>query len=275
MFYHSQGNLVLKDFDIQKEAGKVSFKAVRKEFRTQVLENYLEVHLFWAGKGTCCIPDQFTYGPLISTLSAIPDFIPSVSNKPPSPPTSKKKKTDLTVKIALGVGLPIIFSVFAVCFVIQRRRRHVNENEELLGIEGKSNTFTYSELKNATNDFDSANKLGEGGFGPVYKAWNLYVNDNEIELVDSRLAEFDEIEVKRVVGISLLCTQASPILRPSMSRIVAMLSGDVEVTRVTSKPVYLAYMSFDDVTDLVNTDNGIDASYRRSANTSIRGEIST
>jgi hypothetical protein len=31
------------------------------------------------------------------------------------------------------------------------------------------NTFTYYELKNATSDFNRDNKLGEGGFGPVYK----------------------------------------------------------------------------------------------------------
>lgn len=33
----------------------------------------------------------------------------------------------------------------------------------------KPYTFSYSELKNATNDFNFQNKLGEGGFGPVYK----------------------------------------------------------------------------------------------------------
>lgn len=31
------------------------------------------------------------------------------------------------------------------------------------------NTFSYYELKNATSDFNRDNKLGEGGFGPVYK----------------------------------------------------------------------------------------------------------
>lgn len=30
-------------------------------------------------------------------------------------------------------------------------------------------TFSYEELKQATDDFNSDNKLGEGGFGPVYK----------------------------------------------------------------------------------------------------------
>jgi hypothetical protein len=67
-----QGILVLKDFDIQREAGGVSYRAVQKHFRSEVKENYLEVHLFWAGKGTCCIPRQGTYGPLIQTISATP-----------------------------------------------------------------------------------------------------------------------------------------------------------------------------------------------------------
>ena len=35
----------------------------------------------------------------------------------------------------------------------------------------RPNIFSYSELKAATGDFDDANKLGEGGFGPVYKVF--------------------------------------------------------------------------------------------------------
>jgi hypothetical protein len=57
----------LKDFDISKEAGGVE-RAIRKNFMGNVAENYLEIHLFWAGKGTCCIPDQGYYGPLISAI---------------------------------------------------------------------------------------------------------------------------------------------------------------------------------------------------------------
>ena len=64
-----QGILVLKDFDIRKEAG-ASFLAVQKNYTAQVTENYLEIHLFWAGKGTCCVPAQGTYGPLISAISS-------------------------------------------------------------------------------------------------------------------------------------------------------------------------------------------------------------
>jgi hypothetical protein len=47
--------------------------AIEKVYKAQVVsENYLEIHFFWAGKGTCCIPEEGTYGPLISAISATP-----------------------------------------------------------------------------------------------------------------------------------------------------------------------------------------------------------
>jgi len=55
-------------------------------------------------------------------------------------------------------------------------------------------------------------------------------------------------EVKRMIGIALLCTQSSYALRPPMSRVVAMLSGDAEVNDATSKPGYLTDCTFDDTT---------------------------
>ena len=71
--YVSQGRLVLKDFDIRKEAGGSSFRVVLWPFKGVVVsENYLEVHLFWAGKGTCCIPASGTYGPSISAFTVMP-----------------------------------------------------------------------------------------------------------------------------------------------------------------------------------------------------------
>ena len=66
-----QGNLIWKDFDIHKEAGS-SLRALSKDFKVNVSENYLEIHLFWAGKGTCCTPALGTYGPAISAISATP-----------------------------------------------------------------------------------------------------------------------------------------------------------------------------------------------------------
>uniref|UniRef100_A0A804I4E6 non-specific serine/threonine protein kinase n=1 Tax=Musa acuminata subsp. malaccensis TaxID=214687 RepID=A0A804I4E6_MUSAM len=77
-----QGNLVLKDFDIRAEEN--SLTAVTRKFIVPVTDNFLEIHFFWAGKGTCCVPDQGYYGSSVSAISVNPDFTPTVSNKPPS-----------------------------------------------------------------------------------------------------------------------------------------------------------------------------------------------
>ncbi|XP_038686022.1 probable LRR receptor-like serine/threonine-protein kinase At1g56140 [Tripterygium wilfordii] len=430
-----QGNRVLQDFDIKKEAGGVSNRAVLRNFTAQVTENYLEIHLFWAGKGTCCIPSQGTYGPSISAISATPDFIPTVSNIPPGIKI-RNNRTGLIVGVVLGVGAACLLALFFISFIVQRKRRQAYEDEELMGIDTKPYTFSYAELKTATEDFNPSSKLGEGEFGPVYKgklndgrlvavkqlsvrshhgksqfvaeiatisavqhrnlvklcgccievdrrllvyeymenksldqalfgkthlkldwptryniclgiarglaylheesrlrivhrdvkasnilldsnlvpkisdfglaklyddnkthistriagtigylapeyamrghltekadvfafgvvaleiisgrpnsdssldaekaylldwAWQLHETNREFELVDSNLLNFDEEEVKRMMGVGLLCTQASPHLRPSMSRAMAMISGDIEVSTVTSRPGY-------------------------------------
>lgn len=83
------------------------------------------------------------------------------------------------------------------------------------------------------------------------QAWNLHENDKEIELVDPTLQEYDADEVTRIIGVALLCTQAAPGLRPTMSRVVAMLSGDIEVASVTTRPGYLTDWKFSDATTFV------------------------
>lgn len=40
---------------------------------------------------------------------------------------------------------------------------------ELKGVDLHTGSFTLRQIKVATNNFDVAHKIGEGGFGPVYK----------------------------------------------------------------------------------------------------------
>jgi hypothetical protein len=40
---------------------------------------------------------------------------------------------------------------------------------ELRGLDLQTGFFTYRQIKAATDNFDAANKIGEGGFGFVYK----------------------------------------------------------------------------------------------------------
>ncbi|KAK4804839.1 hypothetical protein SAY86_004656 [Trapa natans] len=428
-----QGNIVVKDFDIRKEAGGV-LRAVVKNFTTLVRDNYIEIHLFWAGKGTCCVPVPATYGPMISAISTTPNFRPNVNNNPPV--TSMKDHIGLVVGIVVSVVVVGLLLAFLVNFLLRRRKlSRAYEDEELLGMDTKPYIFSYAEIKAATDEFSTINKLGEGGFGPVFKgtlndgrvvavkqlsltsrqgknqfvteiatisavqhrnlvklygcciekqllvyeylennsldqalygrrrlnlewptryaiclgiarglaylhedsrlrivhrdvkasnilldsdftpkisdfglaklyddkkthistrvagtigylapeyamrghltekadvfafgvvvleilsgrpnsdqslgkgevyllewAWNLYELNQEMELVDSSLSDFNREEAKRMVGIALLCTQTSPMLRPSMSRVVSMLVEDIEVAAVTVRPAYL------------------------------------
>ncbi|XP_050147528.1 probable LRR receptor-like serine/threonine-protein kinase At1g56140 [Malus sylvestris] len=132
------GTRRIKDFDISKEAGRVNVGIIER-FNVNVSENYLEIHLFWAGKGTCCIPGH--YGSLIAAVHSASNFMPTVSGLPPTTPR-KKSRTGLIVGIAVPVGV-------------------------ILG--PRPNTFSYAELRAATEYFNPSNKLGEGGYGPVYK----------------------------------------------------------------------------------------------------------
>ncbi|XP_048504075.1 probable LRR receptor-like serine/threonine-protein kinase At1g56140 [Beta vulgaris subsp. vulgaris] len=432
-----QGNRVERDFDIRREAGNQSYRPVQRNYTIEVTANYLEIHLFWAGKGTCCIPVQGAYGPSISALSVAPLF----DARPVSSTTNNH--TAVIVGILVPVGV-IALLALGVCWFVQRRKRLRETEDEFLGIDAKPYTYSYAELKSATGDFEPSNKLGEGGFGSVYKgtlsdgkliavkqlavasnqgknqfiteiatisavqhrnlvklygccidnqkrllvyeylenksldkalfgdtklelnwakrfeiclgvargllylhqesrlrivhrdvkssnilldsdlnpkisdfglaklydekkthmstgvagtvgylapeyamrghltekvdvfafgvvlleivsgrsncdsalgreemylldwAWSLYENSLVVKLVDKRLVDFNEDEVKRVITIAFLCTQTSPAHRPTISRVLAMLSGDVEVGTVPSKPTYLTDWAFDD-----------------------------
>ncbi|XP_047977509.1 probable LRR receptor-like serine/threonine-protein kinase At1g56130 [Salvia hispanica] len=63
-----QGERVLRDFNIVKEAGG-SKRALIKTFNANVTNTLMDIHLMWAGKGTCCIPRQSTFGPLVSAIA--------------------------------------------------------------------------------------------------------------------------------------------------------------------------------------------------------------
>ncbi|CAL8996813.1 unnamed protein product [Prunus brigantina] len=56
--------------------------------------------------------------------------------------------------------------------------------------------FSFSTIKNATNYFAEANKLGEGGYGPVYKASHQLILFGKLPLEDQ------EVAVKRLSKIS-------------------------------------------------------------------------
>lgn len=164
-----QGVRVLKDFNIKKVAG-TSNGPVVQNYRVTVTENFLEIHFLWAGKGTCCIPSDQTHGPLVSAIMVTPEFKPTIVNKS-SKKSSRTKIFGIVLGVVIGLGIVLYCSSF---MILKRKRRNqksltADYSEDFRNMPGRPNTFSLTEMRIATNDFDDENKIGEGGFGIVYK----------------------------------------------------------------------------------------------------------
>ncbi|KAJ7981872.1 LRR receptor-like kinase [Quillaja saponaria] len=157
-----QGRLVLKDFNIAYAAGGVG-KAVVKRFTAVVTSNTLEICLYWAGKGMTGIPDRGVYGPLISAISVDPDFIPPSEG-------GKSISTSAVVAIVAAGAVSVILLMVILWWRGCLGRKSALERE-LKGLDLQTGSFTLQQIKAAINNFDVANKIGEGGFGPVYKGF--------------------------------------------------------------------------------------------------------
>ncbi|XP_031505132.1 probable LRR receptor-like serine/threonine-protein kinase At1g56130 isoform X3 [Nymphaea colorata] len=234
-----QGNLVLKDFDIRRQAGGVSFRAVSLNFTANVSHNFLEIHLYWAGKGTCCIPAQGTYGPSISAISVTPDFVPTVCNRPPGMCFRKKKATSAVIGISVAAGV-VIITFLLVIFVLRQRKRRLhlqNANAELSGTGVKPNIFSYAELQVGTNDFNAANKLGEGGFGPVYQG----------TLSDGRVVAVKQLSAASLQGKSQFLTEIATISAVKHRNLVKLHGCCLEGDKYLLVYEYLENKSLDQV----------------------------
>ncbi|KAK1273638.1 Cysteine-rich receptor-like protein kinase 42 [Acorus gramineus] len=156
--------------------------------------------------------------------------------------SSSKNKTAIIGGVVGGVGggLSIICVLWAL-WITRFRKPKGTERGDILGateLRGPMN-FHYKDLKVSTKNFSEENKLGEGGFGDVYKAWKLYEEDRLMELVDATLdpKDYKADELKRIMEIALLCTQSTVSARPTMSEVVVLLlskgNAGIQPTRPT------------------------------------------
>lgn len=157
-----QGNLLVKDFNIAERAGGVGKPYTMQIDRVQVNGSTLEVHLLWSGKGTNILPRRGIYGPLISAITITPNY--KVDD---GKPLSNGAVAGIVVAACAVFALLVLLILRLTGYL--GRKKEEDDNEELRGLDLQTGSFTLKQIKRATNNFDPENKIGEGGFGPVYK----------------------------------------------------------------------------------------------------------
>ena len=80
----------------------------------------------------------------------------------------------LTIVIAVSSVVAFIVASIIALFAwkhrIKSKRKQASDDTKLLDIVTSSSlNFKYSTIEKATSSFGEANKLGQGGFGTVYK----------------------------------------------------------------------------------------------------------
>ncbi|XP_072959347.1 probable LRR receptor-like serine/threonine-protein kinase At1g07650 [Typha angustifolia] len=163
-----QGKKVLKDFNIEDEAGGPD-REIIKEFTAEVTDNTLEIHFYWAGKGTTAIPDRGVYGPLISAISVTR-----------SPRWHKHRGVSHGVLVGVVAASTSLFLILLLFLCTKRfwpgkrlkGKRYIGHLMEGNASELQARAqylFSLKEIEDATKNFDPSNKIGEGGFGAVYR----------------------------------------------------------------------------------------------------------
>ncbi|KAL2907140.1 putative L-type lectin-domain containing receptor kinase S.5 [Bienertia sinuspersici] len=105
--------------------------------------------------------------------------------------------------VYLGVGIPLV-AILVISAAIggycwkRKNTAALSSDQNILGalksLPGMPREFDYKELKKATNDFDEKNKLGQGGYGTVYKG---IMNNLVVENVDEvAVKQFSRDELK-------------------------------------------------------------------------------
>ncbi|KAK9706537.1 hypothetical protein RND81_07G133300 [Saponaria officinalis] len=101
---------------------------------------------------------------------------PPFLSLPPST-TSKTGNTSKRIRVTVAIGIPtvafLLIIVILMAFYLKRRQvssaKTLHEEEDEEDGLGESLRLDFNVVKTATQNFSNSNKLGQGGFGTVYK----------------------------------------------------------------------------------------------------------
>ncbi|KAL6847084.1 hypothetical protein ACP4OV_022937 [Aristida adscensionis] len=131
---------------------------------------------------------------------------PSPPSNPDNPGSSSSSKTVLVIGVSVGSVTLLIVLVLSMWLLLRRRRKQAKiikkgrekeleeggffDEEAEMEDEFEKGTgpkrFRYSELANATSNFADDRKLGEGGFGSVYRG---FLEEMNLEVAIKRVSK--------------------------------------------------------------------------------------
>ncbi|KAK1587992.1 hypothetical protein Q3G72_019015 [Acer saccharum] len=181
----------------------------------------------------------------------------------------EKRTRIVVVVVVFSLGVFTAGVLVALGFLWKHLRRETTETMNLTSINDDDldrgagpRRVSYDNLVLATNNFSNERKLGQGGFGAVYKGkstgtvgrssemgmvewvWDLYGSGNLLSAVDERLDKvFDSEEVKCLMIVGLWCAHPDFNLRPSIRQVMQVLHFEAAMPNLPSKmpvPIYCA-----------------------------------
>ncbi|PWA56375.1 cysteine-rich receptor-like protein kinase 8 [Artemisia annua] len=114
-----------------------------------------------------------------ATVDIAPPSPPPSQSSPPPPPPPGKSSNTTTVVIVVVASISLVLLLVTFVIVFMRRKRKIQgrppenlfhedeDTEEIITVE--SLHYKFGIIREATDDFSENNKLGQGGFGLVYK----------------------------------------------------------------------------------------------------------
>ncbi|KAF6996090.1 hypothetical protein CFC21_012480 [Triticum aestivum] len=129
-----------------------------------------------------------------AAMSPLPPPPPAVNGSDQSGPTGRAGNDDATAKIALFVSIPVAVVLLVLLtvalYLYSEDGTDMGTSESLL--------YDLSTLRAATDNFSEENKLGEGGFGPVYKGTMQDGQDIAVKRL-SKTSQQGQVELKNEV----------------------------------------------------------------------------
>ncbi|XP_031132027.1 L-type lectin-domain containing receptor kinase IX.1-like [Ipomoea triloba] len=124
-----------------------------------------------------------------------PIVTPPTSPSPNANPKEKKTKKGLVTALSIGVPVLVVLLVTLSIFTCLKKTQAEKGNNQIILDQAMDSEFEkagsgpkrypYSELASATNNFAEEQKLGEGGFGQVYRG---FLRDLNLDVAVKRVS---------------------------------------------------------------------------------------